>query len=237
MATRADPLPPVDDPTGTPRVLVVEDEEAVRDGLVAALAITGYRVMAASAGVGLEEVLERFRPDLVLLDVYLGRGPDGFDLAPVVRAACAAPILYLTAADTVEQRLRGFEVGADDYIVKPFAVAEVLARVQAVLRRAGRLTSATIEVRDLVIDEESRMVVRAGQPIVLSVSEFDLLVALARGANTVHSKAQLLVQVWGFEGHDPNLVEVCISSLRRKLEVQGPRVIFTVRGQGYVLRR
>jgi two-component system, OmpR family, response regulator len=222
---------------GSPRILVVEDDAAVRDGLVAGLALADYRVTATPDGTDVAAILEGFRPDAVLLDVYLGAGPDGFEVAQLIRTSSAAPILFLTAADTIGDRLRGFETGADDYIVKPFAIVEVLARIRAVLRRAGRLASPTLEVGDLLIDEKSRTAQRGGVPIDLTVGEFDLLAALARSAGTVLSKSELLVTVWGFSGYDTNLVEVYVSSLRRKLEVGGARLIFTVRGQGYVLRR
>jgi two-component system OmpR family response regulator len=221
----------------TPRLLLVEDDEPLRDGLFATLTMDGYKVLALPDGSDLSKALEQFRPDLVLLDVYLPEGPDGFELAAVVRTVAGLPILFVTAADSMEQRLRGFKEGADDYVVKPFATAELLARIRAVLRRSGRLTSATLEVRDLVVDEDKRTVLRAGQVVELSDSEFDLLRVLARNPGQVYTKAQLLAQVWGLEGYDLNLVEVCMSRLRRKLEAEGPRMIFTQRGRGYVLRR
>jgi DNA-binding response OmpR family regulator len=221
----------------TPRLLLVEDDEPLRDGLFATLTMDGYKVLALPDGSNLSKALEQFRPDLVLLDVYLPEGPDGFELAAVVRTVAGLPILFVTAADSMEQRLRGFKEGADDYVVKPFATAELLARIRAVLRRSGRLISATLEVRDLIVDEDKRTVLRAGQVVELSDSEFDLLRVLARNPGQVYTKAQLLAQVWGLEGYDLNLVEVCMSRLRRKLEAEGPRMIFTQRGRGYVLRR
>jgi DNA-binding response OmpR family regulator len=198
--------------------------------------MVGYEVRTVPDGLELGDVLERFRPDLVALDVYLPDGPDGFDLAKEIRSLASIPVVFLTAADAVDQRLKGFELGADDYVVKPFSMAELLARIRAVLRRAGRLNSPTWQVRDLVVDEQNRTVVRADQPVDLTPTEFDLLCTLARTPGQVHSKAQLLSQIWGFDVSDPNLVEVCISSLRRKLEAQGPRLIFTQWGRGYYLR-
>jgi two-component system OmpR family response regulator len=226
-----------DDARGSPRVLVVEDDAANRDGLIAALAMAGYRVAALADGLDLDRELSSFQPDLVVLDIYLPRGPDGFALATTVRAERGVPVLFVTAADAMDERLRGFDLGADDYIVKPYAIAEVLARVRAVLRRAGRLASPTLEIRDLLIDEETRTARRAGERVDLSANEFDVLCILARKPGTAYSKTQLLLQVWGSVVHDPNLVEVCVSSIRRKLEVFGPRLIFTIRGEGYVLRR
>src|ERR1700736_2146963 len=202
----------------TPRILLVEDDAPLRDGLFATITMAGYKIFALPDGSNLRSALEQFRPDLVMLDVYLPEGPDGFELAAVVRTFAGLPILFVTAADSMEQRLRGFEEGADDYVVKPFATAELLARIRAVLRRSGRLTSPTWEVRDLIVDEDKRMALRAGQVIELSDSEFDLLNILARTPGQVYTKAQLLAQVWGLEGYDVNLVEVCMSRLRRKLE-------------------
>jgi DNA-binding response OmpR family regulator len=219
-----------------PRVLIVEDDGSLREALSTALGMVGYEVRTVPDGLELGDVLERFRPDLVALDVYLPDGPDGFDLAKEIRSLASIPVVFLTAADAVDQRLKGFELGADDYVVKPFSMAELLARIRAVLRRAGRLNSPTWQVRDLVVDEQNRTVVRADQPVDLTPTEFDLLCTLARTPGQVHSKAQLLSQIWGFDVSDPNLVEVCISSLRRKLEAQGPRLIFTQWGRGYYLR-
>jgi DNA-binding response OmpR family regulator len=142
----------------------------------------------------------------------------------------------LTAADTVAERLEGFSSGADDYIVKPFSVAELLARIEAVLRRTGRLTSAVRQFADVIIDDSARTVLRAGQKLELTRTEFDLLTVMAKHPGQVLSKVQLLTQVWGFDAYDVNLVEVHMSSLRRKLEAHGPRLIQTVRGVGYVLR-
>jgi two-component system OmpR family response regulator len=220
-----------------PRVLLVEDYAPMRHGMFAALTMGGYKVLAVEDGTDLVSVLQQFRPDVVILDVYLPNGPDGFALAEVVRAHAGVPVMFLTAADGLEQRLQGFDLGADDYIVKPVAMAELLARTRVALRRAGRLASPTWEVRDLVIDEASGTVIRAGHVIELAAAEFDLLRTLAKTPGQVHSKAQLLSKIWGFDDRESNVVEVYMSSLRRKLEVHGPRVIHTVRGKGYVLRR
>ena len=146
------------------------------------------------------------------------------------------PIVFVTAADAIDERLRGFEVGADDYIVKPFVASELLARVRAVLRRSGRLTSPTYQVFDLLVDEANRTASRSGHDLQLTKVEFDLLAVLSRTPGQVFSKAQLLSLVWGFDGYDNNLVEVHISALRRKLEANGGRLIHTERGEGYVLR-
>ena len=127
-------------------------------------------------------------------------------------------------------------MGADDYLVKPFAISELVARLKAVLRRTGRLVSSTIQVRDVVVDEAARTALRGGRELTLTPLEFDLLVVLAKQPGTVYSKRQLLALVWGFADFDPNLVEVHVSGLRRKLEEFGPRLIHTARNAGYVLR-
>ena len=220
----------------SPRVLIVEDDNALRSALSNALGMVGYEVKALSDGTDLERIMDLFRPDLVGLDIYLPAGPDGFELAKLVRSLASIPIVFLTAADSVQERLRGFDIGADDYVVKPFSMAEFLARVRALLRRAGRLSSAAWEVRDLLVDEQNRIVIRSDSAVDLTPTEFDLLCALGRNPGTVYSKAQLLSAVWGLGVTDPNLVEVCMSALRRKLEAHGPRLIFTQRGRGYFLR-
>jgi two-component system OmpR family response regulator len=221
---------------GTPRLLLVEDDPSLREAIRASLCRTGYRVEAEPDGTHLRHLLATFHPDLAILDVRLPRGDDGFTLARIVRAAAEIPVLFVTAADSLDDRLRGFDVGGDDYLVKPFAMAELLARVRALLRRAGRLSSPTIEHLDLVIDETNRTVHRAGAEIVLSKIEFELLAVLAREPGRVFTRAQLLSRVWGFDGFQGNLVEVHVSALRRKLEAHGRRIIQTERGEGYVLR-
>jgi two-component system OmpR family response regulator len=219
-----------------PRVLVVEDDEPIRSALDVALKGERYAVLALPDGRALGRATDEFRPDLAVLDVRLAAGPNGYSMARALRGRSGLPILFLTAADAVEDRLAGFEAGADDYVLKPFSMAELLARVQALLRRTGRLASTSWQVGDLVVDDAARTVVRGGVPLELTRTEYDLLAALARDVGTVLSKTQLLTQVWGFDAYDTNLVEVHVSALRRKLEAQGPRLVHTVRGAGYVLR-
>jgi DNA-binding response OmpR family regulator len=217
-------------------VLLAEDDAAIRTAVTAALEASGYAVQSVADGSAVVQAAEAFRPDLALLDVGFPRGPDGFAVAADLRATAEIPVVFLTAADGVEDRLRGFDLGADDYLVKPFVMAELLARVRVVLRRAGRLVSQTYEVRDLVVDEATRVVRRGGATIDLTKTEFDLLCALVREPGKVLSKPQLLSVVWGFDEFDPNLVEVYVSSVRRKLEAHGPRLLHTERGAGYVIR-
>ncbi len=219
-----------------PRVLVLEDDRPIRSALEVALRGEDYEVEARPDARGVQEAAERFRPDLAILDVRLPGGPDGYTAARILRSGSDMPILFLTAADGIDDRLAGFEAGGDDYLAKPFSMAELLARARALLRRAGRLSSAVRQVGDLVVDEGGRSVVRNGAVLDLTRTEYDLLSVLAQHPGQVLSKVQLLTQVWGFDAYDANLVEVHMSSLRRKLEAHGPRVIQTVRGVGYVLR-
>jgi two-component system, OmpR family, response regulator len=219
-----------------PRVMLVEDDDPIRSALEVALRREGYEVAALCDGTSLTTATEGFRPDIAVLDVRLPAGPDGYSMARSLRGRSSLPILFLTAADAVEDRLAGFEAGADDYLVKPFSMAELVVRVQVLLRRTGRLSSASWQVGDLVVDDGARTVVRGNAPLELTRTEYDLLAVLARNVGKVLSKTQLLTQVWGFDAYDTNLVEVHMSALRRKLEVAGPRLIHTVRGAGYVLR-
>jgi two-component system OmpR family response regulator len=217
------------------RILVVEDDDSLALALGEGLRRAGYDTLVVPDGTELSRLAEGWHPDLALLDVSLPVGPDGFELARWVRAALGIPVLFVTASDSLADRLEGFEAGADDYLVKPFALAELLARIRVVLRRAGRLRSPVVEVRDLVIDEYERRVTRSGRPIAVTPTEFNLLLVLARHAGQVLSKGQLLSSVWGFSDYDSNLVEVHVSALRRKIDGPGSPLIRTERGRGYVL--
>ncbi len=215
------------------RIAVVEDDEALRDAIARALRGDGFLVSAFADADRPDQVLE-FGPDLIMLDIGLGR-IDGFTLARWLHDRRDVPIVFVTARDSVADRLAGFGLGADDYVLKPFALEELLARVRAVLRRTGRLQPPRLELADLLVDEAGGTASRSGQTLGLTATEFRLLVFLMRNRGRVLSKVQLLSQVWGYEAYDPNLVEVHVHSLRRKLEQYGPRVIHTVRGLGYRL--
>ena len=219
-----------------PRVVVVEDDATIRSSVRISLEREGYEVRELPDGSTIERQVDEFRPDLALVDVQLPVGPDGLRIARLLRGTGDLPILVLTAADDLEDRLAGFAAGADDYLVKPFSMSELLARVAALLRRSGRLVSAVWEVDDLVVDDGARAVIRAGTKLQLTRTEFDLLRVLLHHQGQILSKTQLLTAVWGFDDYPQNLVEVHLSALRRKLEEHGRRVIHTVRGVGYVLR-
>lgn len=218
----------------TARVLVIEDATAIREAVAAALDRAGHTVEQRPDGRDVESVLRGFRPDLVVLDLMLP-GRDGFRLLEIVRSGSGAGVVVLTARDGMSDRLRGLRSGADDYLVKPFEMAELVARVEAVLRRMGRVPSI-VALDDLVIDQQAGVVMRAGSPVELTATEWRLLCYLAAQRGRVVSKTQILTAVWGYEALDRNLVEVHVSTLRRKLERNGKRLLHTVRGRGYALR-
>ena len=216
------------------RILLIEESDAIRLPVVTALTAHGLAVEAAADGADLERRLGTFAPDLVVLDVMLP-GRDGFTLLGVVRRASTAAVLMLTARDTLADRLQGLTAGADDYLVKPFAMAELVARVHAVLRRT-RPGGVTVAVGDLVINDDATSVRRDGEPLELTDTERRLLSYLATHRERVVSKTQILTAIWGYDGFDENVVEVHISALRRKLEAGGrARLVHTVRGRGYRL--
>lgn len=216
------------------RVLVLEDERPTRDLLVAILENDGYEVHAVGDGVAALEAAASFRPDLALVDGGLP-GMSGSDTARRLRQDGDFPIIFVTGADSAEDIHAGFRMGADDYILKPFDPEELSWRVRAVLRRSGHAVAQVQEFGDLVVDEEARLVTRAGAPIELTGTEFKVLGVLLRNRSRVVGKGQLVGQVWGYDTDD-HVLEVHMSSLRRKLEAHGPRIIQTVRGSGYVLR-
>jgi len=218
------------------RVLLVEDDALTREVLSAALTGTGFEVHAEADGSRVERAAQCFRPDIALIDMRLGDGVNGLTVARRLKSTDDFPLLFLTSASGIDDVLAAFDAGGDDYIVKPFVMAELLARMRAALRRNGREARSVLELGDLVVDESAHSVVRGGNVVDLTHREFSLLVMLCRHCGMVLSKVQLLANVWGFEHYDLNVVEVHVSALRKKLEEHGPRIIQTVRGVGYVFR-
>ena len=216
------------------RILIVDDDPSLRELLTAVLQAEGWEVMAAADAHDGEAAVDSFLPDVAVLDIHLGDGPDGLTLAGRIRGRSDVPFLFLTDRSSIADRLAGFESGADDYLAKPFVLAELLARIRVSLRRQ-HLTGDVIEVGPLKIDESGRRAFVGDELVELTRIEFELLANLARQTGRVASKAELLGRVWGFDGYDRNLVEVHVSSLRRKLGPAG-KMIQTVRGVGYILR-
>lgn len=217
-------------------ILVVEDDETIRRSLEVALGRAGYAVRAEADGTRLDEALSRFMPDLAILDVRLPVGPDGFAIARRLRADSQMPILFLTAAESLRDRLEGFAAGADDYQVKPYEVDELLARLKRLLERSGRSVADVWRVGELVVDDGVRVVTLGGTVVDLTRTEYELLSVLVQNQGQILSTDQLFTRVWGYDTYDLNRVQVHVGSLRRKLEAVGPRLVHTVRGCGYVIR-
>jgi DNA-binding response OmpR family regulator len=220
------------------RILVVEDDEEIAQVLQRSLRLEGYEVKLAGDGVqGLEEA-HAFLPDLIVLDLGLPR-LDGVDVAKRLReSGDEVPILILTARDALEARVEGLDVGADDYLVKPFERQELLARMRALLRRRPPRGMAPLRGGDLMLNPDTHEVSRGDRRIELTQREFELLEYLMRNERLVISRQKLLDEVWGYDPFSiTNTIEVFVSNLRRKLEAGGePRLLHTVRGAGYVLR-
>ena len=221
------------------RVLVVDDEENVTHLVSSALRFDGFETVTADNGQSALAAVAEADPDLVVLDVMMP-GMDGLGVLQNLRAAGSqVPVIFLTARDTANDRIGGLRAGADDYVVKPFSVEELLARVHAVLRRSApdEAREGVLRVADLELDENSHEVTRAGQEIHLTATEFELLRYLMRNERMVLSKAQILDRVWkyDFQGQS-NIVELYIGYLRKKVETVEPKLIHTVRGAGYVIK-
>jgi two-component system response regulator MprA len=220
------------------RILLVDDDPAVLSGLRRALALENYEVVLAEDGEAALGAAAAQRVDLVVLDVMLP-GLSGFTVCRKLRATSPSlPILMLTARDTVPDRVAGLDSGADDYLVKPFAIDELLARVRALLRRA-QPPAEVLTYADLRVDLQAREAYRGDQLLRLTPREYDLLQVFIRHPRQALSREQLCEQVWGFDFEgESNFVDVAVKDLRRKLEAAGPsRLIQTVRGFGYALRQ
>jgi two-component system response regulator MprA len=222
------------------RVLVVDDEPALREALKRALTVEGYRVDLAGDG---EDALGRVsdpdtRPDAVVLDIMMPR-MDGLEVCRRLRASGdRVPILMLTARDTVSDRVEGLDAGADDYLVKPFALEELLARIRALLRRTGLAGEAVLRFAELSLDPVSREAWRGQRRLELTRTEFNLLELFLSNPRRVLTRSVIFDRVWGYDfGLSSNSLEVYVGYLRRKTEADGEiRLIHTVRGVGYVLR-
>lgn len=217
------------------RILAVEDDIHIAKLLRMELSHEGYEIEVLSNGSEALKYLENELPDLLILDVMLP-GIDGFAVLEEIREYISTdlPVIMLTARGEVKDRVRGLKSGADDYLPKPFVIEELLARIEAVLRRKGKVER--ISYHELMLDLQSREASVSGEPLQLSRTEFDLLAALLSNAGIVMSKERLLEKVWGSEDWgNPNVVEVYINYLRKKLGKTGER-IKTVRGSGYVVR-
>jgi two-component system OmpR family response regulator len=221
------------------RILVVDDEPNITDLVATALRYEGFEVDTAHDGRAALAKAVSFRPQLLVLDVMLP-DLDGFEVARRLRQeGRRVPMLFLTARDATEDKVRGLTLGGDDYVTKPFSLEELLARVRAVLRRvrSSPEEGARLRFADLELDEETREVFRGSTPIELTPTEFKLLRYLMLNPRRVLSKAQILDHVWEYDfGGDANVVETYISYLRKKIDSLGPPLIHTLRGAGYSLR-
>lgn len=221
------------------KILITEDEAAIAEIIAYNLSGEGYETKIASDGVECLEVFDGFQPDLVLLDVMMPR-MDGFEALREIRKKSRVPVIMLTAKDAEGDRIRGLEYGADDYVVKPFSMGELVARVKANFRRLdfeneGYLPGEVIEEADLFIDPVKYEVTKRGKVVDLTLREFELLKYLAQSPGTVFSREQLLEEVWGYEYYgDIRTVDVTVRRLREKIEDGGDfRYILTKRGVGY----
>jgi len=219
------------------RILVVEDEERIASFLQRGLTYEGYRVDLAGDGPAGLTLARENPPDLVVLDWMLP-GMDGLEVCRRLRAGSQVPILILTAKDAVEDRVHGLDAGADDYVVKPFAFAELLARIRALLRRTGPGEPETLRFADLVLDTGTHRARRGERVIDLTAKEYDLLEMFMRHPRQVLTREVIYDRVWGYDfGGESNIIEVYVRYLRQKIEAEGEgKLLHTVRGVGYVLR-
>jgi len=221
------------------KILVVDDEPSITDLVALALRYERFDVEVAHSGHEALSAVRSFAPDLVVLDIMLP-DLDGFEVARRMAAeAPLTPVLFLTARDATDDKVRGLTLGGDDYMTKPFSLEELVARIRAVLRRTRRANAVPqrLVFADLEMDEETHEVRRGGVPLQLTATEYKLLRYFLLNPRRVLSKAQILDRVWNYDfGGDANVVEIYISYLRKKLDPLGPPLIHTVRGFGYCLR-
>jgi two-component system, OmpR family, response regulator len=221
------------------RVLVVDDEAYITDLVATALRYEGFDVESAPSGRVALKLVESFRPELIVLDVMLP-DVDGFQVQGRLRdGGRRLPVLFLTARDATEDKVRGLSIGGDDYVTKPFSLEELIARIRAILRRARGSGPAAGRLRfaDLEMDEDTHEVWRGSRTVELTATEFNLLRFLLVNPRRVLSKGQILDHVWNYDfGGDSSIVETYVSYLRKKVDIEEPRLVHTVRGVGYVLR-
>jgi two-component system OmpR family response regulator len=225
--------------TAAQQILVVDDEPSIVDAVSTALRYEGFNVTEATNGRTALAIAQEGAPDLVILDVMLP-DLDGIEVTRRLRAdGIRVPVLFLTARDSVEHKVAGLTVGGDDYVTKPFSLAEIVARTRAILRRTDRADerSSRLSFADVVLDEDTHEVWRAGKPVRLTATEFSLLRFFLLNPRRVLSKAQIIDHVWHYDfGGDPNVVETYVSYLRKKLDKLGPSLIQTIRLVGYAFR-
>jgi two-component system, OmpR family, response regulator len=228
--------------TAPARLLVVDDEATILELLSGSLRLAGFEVVTAASGAGAVRAAASSRPDLVLLDVLMPDG-DGFEALRRIRSGgCEVPVIFLTARDEVPDRVKGFAVGADDYVTKPFSLEELLGRIRAVLKRTrADAPRSRLRVAGLELDEDAHEVKRDGVLVALTPTEYRLLRLLMVHAGRVVSKGEIVDHAWEHDpdrdpDRDANAVEPVLSYLRRKVDQGEPRLIHTVRGFGYVLR-
>ena len=227
------------DASPSQRVLVIDDEPNLAEVVTMALRFQGFTVETAGTGREALAAVAKFKPHLMVLDVMLP-DMDGFEVASRLGAQRAGvPIIFLTARDATEDKIRGLSGGGDDYMTKPFSLEELVARIRTILRRTGQASpdSGRLVFEDLEMDEESREVTRAGAPIELTATEYRLLRYLMLNPRRVMTRGQILDHVWDYDfGGDGRVLETYISYLRKKLDAHGPSLIRTVRGVGYALQ-
>jgi two-component system response regulator MprA len=223
-------------PLRKPTVLIVDDEPQILDFLGLGFTYEGFAVTVARTGPEALQCLTRQQPDLVILDLLLP-GLDGMAVAQQIRQASDTAIIMLTARDDVEDRVAGLEIGADDYVTKPFAFKELMARVRAVLRRQGKHPGDLLAFQGVTLNRATRLVTRDERPIDLTPREFELLELFLMHPRQVLRREAILARIWGYHyGGDANVIEVYVRHLREKLLDDPPHLLQTVRGVGYVLR-
>ena len=219
-----------------PRVLIVDDEPHIVDFLRMGFEYEGFEATVATSGDEALRAVKTMCPDIVILDIMLP-GVNGLDVARLLRRGDDMGIIMLTAREAIEDRVAGLDVGADDYITKPFAFKELMARVRAVLRRRGRSLERMLAFQDVSLDRETRAVIRGERQIDLTPREFDLLTLFLMHPRQVLTRDVILAHVWGYDYEgDDNVIEVYVRHLREKLDDNPPKLLQTVRGVGYVLR-